>query len=53
MRLAVWAAAVALGVAPAAAAAQEVAKFKTIEKAVEAAQKDGKDIIVDFTGSDW
>ena len=33
--------------------AQEVARFDTIEKAVEAAKKDKKDILVDFTGSDW
>jgi protein disulfide-isomerase len=30
-----------------------VKHFDTIEKAVEATKKDGKDILVDFTGSDW
>jgi thioredoxin-related protein len=33
--------------------AQDVAHFPTIEKAIEAAKKDKKDILVDFTGSDW
>src|SRR5262245_35067312 len=33
--------------------AQDVEHFDTIEKAVASAQKSKKDIIVDFTGSDW
>ena len=33
--------------------AQELSHFDTIEKAVEAARTDKKDILVDFTGSDW
>ena len=35
------------------ALAQDVEKFSTIEKAVEAAKKAKKDILVNFDGSDW
>lgn len=34
-------------------AVQDVEHFTSIEKAVEAAKKGKKDILVDFTGSDW
>jgi thioredoxin-related protein len=43
----------ALFAAAGAANAQDLDHFETIEKAVEAAKKDKKDILVDFTGSDW
>lgn len=36
-----------------AVAAQDFEHYPTIEKAVEAAKKGSRDIIVDFTGSDW
>jgi len=35
------------------AEAQDVEHFDTIEKAVDAAKKAKKDVLVDFTGSDW
>ncbi len=54
MKLTLGAAAVvAVAFSSAAAHAQDVEHFTNIEKAVEAAKKGKKDILVDFTGSDW
>lgn len=56
MRFSAVIAATAIFGSPAMAAAQDgpnLEHFDTIEKAVESTKKSKKDIIVDFTGSDW
>lgn len=53
MRLSSLLAAVAVLAGSGVAAAQDLERFDTIEAAIESTKKSNKDILVDFTGSDW